>query len=173
MNRMEGKTNTLELADPPSPESLMPGPPLSPWWVAGAVAAVLLLAALLGWLAKRRRSTVSAASVREAAFKEACAAFAEIQATDSREAAVRSSLILRHYLSKACGDPSLFETHEEFVARHDALAALCGDARGAARSGFESLSRMKYSAESPSVPASEVLSSSRALLQTLHRGFRS
>ena len=57
----------------------------------------------------------------QAAFAEACAAMAAISTADVRDAAVLSSLILRKYLATAAGDPALFETHEEFVARHDAL----------------------------------------------------
>jgi len=41
---------------------------------------------------------------------------------------VLASLILREYLSSAAGDPALFETHEEFISRHDALQSLTPDA---------------------------------------------
>ena len=86
-------------------------------------------------------------------------------------AAVLASLTLRDYLATAADDPALFETHEEFIARHDSLAALTEKARAAAAAGFSRLAALKYAAEPPASTASLVIESARTLLDELHRGF--
>jgi hypothetical protein len=97
---------------------------------------------------------------------------ASINAPQSREAAVQCSLILRHYLSVAANDPALFETHEEFISRHDSLKALTELARAACEAGFARLASLKYSAGFPDINPPEVVTESQALLETLHHGFR-
>jgi hypothetical protein len=65
----------------------------------------------------------------------------------------------------------LFETHEEFVSRHDALLALTPEARAATETGFTRLAALKYAPEIPDAVPAEVVAESRALLETLHHGF--
>jgi Domain of unknown function (DUF4381) len=173
MIRMEGKITTLELVDPSLPGPLIPEPAVSSWWIGAAAAGVLALALLLWMLRRRSNQAENPATIREAAFKEARAALAEITTSDFRTAAIQCSLVLRHYLAKACGDPALFETHEEFIARHDSLKGLGEDARIAAKSGFERLVVLKYSPQPPQVPAAGVCAACRQLLETLYRGFGS
>lgn len=173
MSRMEGEMTTLELVDPSPPESLIPEPAVSLWWIGAAAVGVLAMALLLWMLLRRSNQGENPATIREAAFKEAGASLAEITTSDFRLAAIQCSLVLRHYLAKACGDPALFETHEEFVSRHDSLKDLSEDARSAAKSGFDRLVVLKYSPQPPQVPAAEVCAGCRQLLETLHRGFGS
>ena len=94
-----------------------------------------------------------------------------VQVTVATELATAESLHDPDGYVVRAGDPALFETHEEFVARHDALAALSADARHAAESGFSRLVALKYSPEIPQGDPKEVISDSRALLKTLHQGF--
>lgn len=82
-----------------------------------------------------------------------------------------SSLILRKYLSAAANDPALFETHEEFISRHDSLQALKPEARAAAEAGFTRLASLKYAPEIQEDAPAQVIADSRALLETLHQGF--
>jgi hypothetical protein len=96
---------------------------------------------------------------------------AAIATDDVRNAAVLASLILRKYLSIAAGDPALYETHEEFVARHDALSALAAEARAATAEGFGRLAALKYAPEIPAAAEEEVIAQARTLLETLHHGF--
>jgi hypothetical protein len=110
--------------------------------------------------------------MRKAAYAQAAAALEEIEAVPARDAAVRSSLILRKYLSAAAGDPALFETHQETISRHDALKGFSEEARATTGRGFARLAALKYAAEIPDAEASEVVAESRALLETLHHGFR-
>jgi hypothetical protein len=93
------------------------------------------------------------------------------QAANGREAATVSSLVLRRYLSTVTGDPTLFETHEEFVSRHDALKSLPEPVRVAAVEGFDRLASLKYAREPGREEPAPVIQSSRALLETLHHAF--
>jgi len=83
-------------------------------------------------------------------------------------------LILRKYLAQASNDPSLFETHEEFITRQDSLTALTEEAREACAMGFSKLAALKYApqeATDESAPEA-VIEETRLLLHTLHHGFR-
>ncbi len=154
--------------EPASPEALMPEHGLWPWFLVAA--AVMVAVALLTHFTRRRKPFDSHA-VRDAAFVEASTALAATTTDNARDAAVQSSLILRKYLASAAGDPALFETHEEFVSRHDALLALTPEARAATETGFTRLAALKYAPEIPDAVPAEVVAESRALLETLHHGF--
>ena len=165
-----GETNTgFELKEPAAPEALVPAIGLWPWWLGAALVLAAIVLALV--LTRRKRKPYDPAAAREAAFAEAAAALGQVAADHARDAAVQSSLILRRYLSAAAGDPALFETHEEFVSRHDALQALTPEARQAADRGFARLAALKYAPGTPDAPPAEVVAESRALLETLHHGF--
>ena len=90
----------------------------------------------------------------------------------ARDAAVQSSLILRQYLAVAAGDPALFETHEEYLSRHQALQAFSEDARSAAGLGFSRLAAIKYSAATPELSTGQVITGALALLEVLRHGFK-
>jgi hypothetical protein len=168
---MNGKTNDLKLLEPPSPEWLLPDSGFSQWWIVAGVALLVLLAVLvIIW--RRKSPAVTPLALRHAAHTEAVTAFSNISAADVREAAIQSSLILRRYLSAAAGDPALFETHEEFISRHDALLRLTEETRLAASTGFTRLATLKYAPEiRTAAAAEEVIRESRTLLETLHHGF--
>jgi hypothetical protein len=160
---------TLELRDAPPPDPLLPGIGLWPWWFAAALPFIALAAWLL--VKRRKPAAVDPLKIREHARNEAVAALDAVKTSDPRDAAVQSSLILRRYLSLAVRDPALFETHEEFIARHDALAGLNENTRSAAADGFSRLAALKYAPVSPQADAATVLTDSRQLLDTLHHGF--
>ena len=167
---MDPPTQKLTLLEPASPDALLPDGGLWPWLLAAAAIGVLVVLALRVVL-KNRRPSAQRHSIRHAAFAEALRALAAATATDVRDAAVQSSLILRAYLAAAAGDPALYETHEEFIARHDALQAVTADARAAAQLGFSRLAALKYAPQPPAVAAEQVVEEARALLETLHHGF--
>lgn len=168
---MNEKSGSFELLEPSPPEVLLPDSWVEPWMITAAVA--LLVVALAVLILKRKKAApLDPLAMRRTAYAEATAALGEIDAIQARDAAVRSSLILRKYLSVAAGDPALFETHEETISRHDALKDFSEDARAAAGQGFARLASLKYAAEIPDAAASEVVAGSRALLETLHHGFR-
>lgn len=166
---MAQPTPSFVLKEPAPPDALVPSIGLWPWWLAGG--ALILLAVVLLIVLRKRPVVADPAAARNAAFKEAMVTLAGTQAPRAREAAVQCSLILRRYLSMAAGDPALFETHEEFVARHDSLHALSAPAREAAAAGFSRLAALKYAPEIPETDPGGVITESRSLLETLHGGF--
>lgn len=170
MNNMNGKLQNLELLESSSPESLLPDSGFSQWWiVAGVALLVLIVVILIVW--KRRSPVPGTATLRNAAHADAVAEFSSITGSDARDAAIQCSLILRKYLSVAAGDPALFETHEEFISRHDALQSLTVESRLAAAAGFTRLATLKYAPKiSSDASAEKIIPASRALLETLHHG---
>ena len=167
---LEPTTTTLELRDAAPPDGLIPGHSLGWWWAMGAAA--IVAAILLAWWLKRRKPAAPhPTKIRQQAWQEADKALAQISANDPRDAAVQSSLIVRKYLSLAAQDPALFETHEEFIARHDSLTALTPAARAAASDGFARLAALKYAPVPPDADAAAILTESRGLLRVLHQGF--
>ena len=78
----------------------------------------------------------------------------------------------RNSRTRTAGDPALFETHEETLARHDALARFDESARTTAAGGFARLAALKYDSHPPAGDPAGVLADARALLATLDRGFR-
>jgi hypothetical protein len=167
---MKEQPANFELLEPASPEALVPDSWVEPWMVLTAVGLLLILGA---WLIFRNKKPAAAnpRAIRNAAYQVALAGLEKINALQARDAAVHCSLILRRYLSVAANDPALFETHEEFISRHDALNALTEAARKASEGGFTRLASLKYAAEIPDVSPLDVVTESRALLETLHHGF--
>ena len=168
---MNPKFSNFELLEPRSPESLVPDSWVEPWMI------VLLVVVALGLIAvlifrKKIRSAPTPLGLRTLAFAEATAALDGIDEVAPREAAVRSSLIVRKYLSTVVKDPALFETHEEYVARHEALKNFSEEAREATRLGFARLAAIKYSPQAPDLDTPQVLAGSRNLLEILHHGLR-
>jgi hypothetical protein len=168
---MNEEPTTLELRDAAIPDALMPGYGLEWWWgVAGIFALIVLLVVFMLRIRGKARGP-GASMLRDAAFREAMAALSGSAPAEARDAAVLSSLAVRKYLSVAAADPALFETHEEFLARHNALNAFKPEARAAAEAGFTRLAALKYAPRQADATAANVIAESRALLQTLHHGF--
>lgn len=168
---MNEKPTGLELQDAASPEALLPDHGLLPWWAVAVLLALAIALVLFLVFRKRKPAAADPRKIREDAFREALGALSGIEADDPRDAALQCSLVMRKYLSVAAADPALYETHEEFIARRDALQALDEAARAAAESCFSRLAALKYGPEIPGTPAADVIAESRGLLETLHHGF--
>ncbi len=168
---MNEKSGNFELLEPASPESLIPDPWVEPWMIAAVILLAIAMLALVIFK-KKKPAMPDPLAIRQAAHAEAVAALDRIGAVSPRDAAVQASLILRRYLSVAAGDPALFETHEETISRHDALKGFPEEVRSSANLGFARLAAMKYSPATPAVATDQVVSGSRALLETLHHGIR-
>jgi hypothetical protein len=167
---MDEETTGLKLLEPDAPEALVPEPLVQPWMIGVILVLAGVLVAL--WLARKRNpAPVDPRLVREAAFREALLSLKGIDAQDARAAAVQTSLVLRRYLAQAAGDPALYETHEEFLARHESLSILTPDARTAAAAGFSQLAALKYAPDLPDQPPAETVAEARSLLETIHQGF--
>ena len=167
---MPEKSSSFELLEPASPEVLVPDSRIEPWMIVAAAVVMLILAFLI--FRKKKKSPIDPLAIRRTALAEAAAALDKIDGIQARDAAVRASLVLRKYLAVATGDPALFETHEETISRHDALKDFSDEARDAAGTAFSRLAALKYAAGIPDVSAQDVVGASRALLHTLHQGFR-
>lgn len=168
---MNEKSGKFELMEPTSPEALVPDSWVEPWMIPVFAIVVLTLLAFL-FFRKKKPAPVDPMAARKAAYAEASTALTAVHSTQARDAAVQCSLILRKYLSVAVADPALYETHEETLARHEALKEFSDEARHAAETGFTRLASMKYAADQPDIAAADVISESLALLETLHHGFR-
>ena len=168
---MAETSDPFELMEPPAAEPLLPAFGL---WVWFAIAAAVVVIGLVVFLLTRRKAVGNESeSMREAAYREAKQALESIEKADVRQTAVRCSLVLRKYLVAAVSDPALFETQEEFIARHDALKDLPPEARESVKTCFGRLARAKYAPDEPDFPADEIVGESQNLLETLHRGWAS
>lgn len=168
MNETPG---SFELREPVSPEILVPDSWAEPWMFAVGFSLLAILLMLV-YFKRKRLVPVDPRAIREMAHTQAVELLANMEPSSARDAALQASLILRRYLSSATGDPALFETHEETIARHEALKEFSDETKAAVGQGFSHLAAMKYAHDIPDVPPVEVLEESRALLETLHHGFR-
>jgi len=170
---MANDTASFDLKEPAPPEPLLPVDPPSLWWFV-LIGLLLVVIVLGGWFHQRQRRARQADphALRQQAFRDAQTALAGINATTARGAAIQVSLILRRYLAAAVMDPSLYETHEEFIARSDSLKALTEPARDACHTGFAALAAVKYSSQESDQAPAALIDGARGLLETLHRGFQ-
>lgn len=149
-------------------EPLLPDPGLPPWaWVAIALASL----ALIGLVVFLRRGKPAASDPRHAREEAYLRAQQELEAVPEggiQQAATRVSVALRRYLASVSGDPALFETHEEFVARHAALASYPEELRTVTAEGFSHLARLKYGRDATGDPVA-LFTAARQLLDRLHQ----
>jgi len=167
---MESEPSSLALKPPPPPDALLPKAEFPLWAMAMIGLGVLILVLAIVKLCSRKKP-IDPMTLRQQAYERAVRSINEATSSDGREAATEASLILRRYLATVSGDPALFETHEEFIARRDSLKSLAEEAREAARVQFDRLAALKYSKDVRSADAAPIFESSRALLETLHRAF--
>lgn len=147
-------------------EPLLPDTGLPAWAWFSISLAILAIAGLVMFLRRARTSLPDPLRAREEAYLRAQKAL-ESAPGGMQEAATRVSVALRHYLADVCGDPALFETHEEFVARHEALASYPEDLRRVTAEGFSHLARLKYGPEGKGDPVA-LFNAARQLLDRLH-----
>jgi hypothetical protein len=165
---MEKKGKSLELAESRDAINLVPTWDPQLWWVFAAVAViaafVLLVAILL-----RRKPVVDASQEKREAYLEAKAALSGDEVTEPGESAIRVSMILRRYLARSMNEPALFETQEEFIARHDGLKDLPDDVRSAAGAFFSKLAADKYAPDDHvSIESNTTYAEGAALLERIH-----
>lgn len=163
---------TFELRPPASPDALLSQNGLPLWLIIAGGLFLIALLALVLFLALRRTPGMDATAARRDALRVADRALAEAKPSGIREAATLASLVLRRYLATVAGDPALFETHEEFIARRDSLARLQDTARAHAAEGFARLAALKYDRQPPTGDPAVVIDDARALLTTLDRALR-
>ena len=161
----EQSDDALVLRDLVPAEPLLPAPGLPPALIGLGVVAVIAATVLL-----RRRKTLAAdpRHAREEAYLLARHELEAVPEGGMQMAATRVSLVLRRYLATACGDPALFETHEEFISRHAALSGYPEELRKVTAEGFSHLARLKYGREADGDPVA-LFGAARQLLDRLHQ----
>jgi len=140
---MEGNGKILELAESRDAIELVPTWEPQLWWYFAGTALVAAIA-LAVILLFRKKPKVDLLKEKREAYQEAKAALGTDESGDARETAIRVSMILRRYLARSMYEPALFETHEEFVARHDGLKDLPEDVKAEVGSFFSKLAAVKY-----------------------------
>ena len=160
--------DALVLRDLVPAEPLLPEPGMPPWaWVLIGLA----VAATVGVAFFIRRANALASDPRhlkEEAYELAQHELESVPEGGLQAAATKVSLVLRRYLATVCGDPALFETHEEFISRHAALAGYPEELRNVAAEGFSHLARLKYGREANGDPVA-LFGAARQLLDRLHQ----
>ncbi len=127
--------------------SPLPFMEITPWWLyPSLVAGGLLLAGLAYYLYRRSRRKVEV--VPETAQQRAHAQLAElaqrIPELNLAALSIELSLILRGFITGETSDPALYETHQEFNQRLDALDHIPRSCQEETHSLLEKLAQMKY-----------------------------
>lgn len=132
------------------------------WGVVALVVVAVVVA--LWWVRRSRRALPPAPSPLEMAL----AHLSEVEQSlpPLRECGLQVSMILRQYLQGAVQDPALYETHEEFSRRLDALATVPEECRYDTRYLLDRLADLKYAGarEQDPVQARTLIEQARALL---------
>ena len=133
------------LHDIPDPDLLLPGIAVA-WW--GWLLLGILLAgttwALIRFLF-RHSAPVPPSDTWFLDSSEALEAFRPLLAKLTlAEIATETSFVLRHYLVLTLREPALYQTHEEFLLRSDALQKLPGGARDRLAPLLSELASAKY-----------------------------
>jgi hypothetical protein len=165
------ESDDLQLRDLAPAEPFLQ-PPGWPWWAWLLAGLVALSAVILVIAIARRKKAATPPDLRlraESAYRKACEGIEQAGATGGvQEAATACSTAVRGYLATVCGDPSLFETHEEFLARHQALESYPAEMRERVSTGFSRLAELKYGKDRKGEIAA-VTDESRRLLDQLHQ----
>ena len=164
---MDENTPKLDLRDIPEVEKFIPHPAL-PWW-AWLMIALFSVALVLFFVRLARRKVATAESIRAKAYHEAMTELEKAKSIQNPVTlATTVSLTIRHYLALVFSDSSIFETHEEFLSRHDALARLPEPSRQQISTHFQQLARLKYAPVEESRDLSGLIPQAIALIDHLH-----
>lgn len=164
---MEEKVNSFDLVETRDAIEMVPRWEPQAWWyfaAAGLVIMIALLAVMLG----RKKPAADPHREKREAYIEAKKDFGSTEGAGLRETAVAVSVILRRYLSRSMQEPALFETHEEFVSRHDALKDLPEDVRQSVAVFFSKLAEVKYAQDPPVSEPADIHSGGLQLLERIH-----
>jgi hypothetical protein len=146
------------LHDISDPVPLLPGIGIPWWlWVLGAIAigALILLVFLLSRRAKPVPATVE--ETYENSRRELESLRAHLADRPVAAIATEASLSMRRYLAACLAEPALYETHEEFILRGDALTKLPAGAREHLNPLLTRLAELKYGPSGEDPAAGETL----------------
>lgn len=160
---------SLQLREPVPVQDLLPEAGW-PWWAwALLVTGCLIIVLTTAIIIRRRKKTSHSSKIDpEAAYQRARNAIDQTLDTPPSEASVALSIALRQYLADVSDDPSLYETHQEFIARHSALHGIPLPLREKTANLLTRLAEQKYN-RSPLASVADLADESRHLLDELHR----
>lgn len=133
------------LHDIPDPEGFLPGIEISWWgWVLLGMLCALIPCILIRFLSSRSDPD----PFDDCSFSDSRVALKQflphLKDLSLAEVSANVSLILRDYLAKTFKDQALYETHEEFILRSNALQDLPHGARARLLPLLSSLANAKY-----------------------------
>lgn len=167
---MEETPPTLDLHDIPDVNHLLPSPSI-PWWI--WIIAILLIVCSIWLFRLNRTRKTSPEAIAEQAYRQALASLVQSRSLPSLlQQATAASLTLRSYFAAALQDSSLFETHEEFMARHNALASLPEQMRNEIAQFFATLARYKYAPTESSSTHPSLIEDATTALHHWHQSAR-
>ncbi len=158
----------FELAESNEAMDLVPTWELEWWWIALPAIGLILLVLLAILIFKKSRVHESA-NVKRELFQQALVELEQLDESLGKENVITVSLVLRKYLAKVMNEPALYETHEEFIGRHDAFKNLNTDLKVAISDYFSKLASLKYGPDEGVVSDVELLKRGAiSLLERIH-----
>lgn len=165
---MPGSQTKYELAESHEAMDLVPTWELEWWWIVIPVAALLLLV-LLAYLLFRKPKAEDIHKARLEAYQHALSELAKLDVSLGKENVIMTSLIMRQYLAKTMKEPALYETHEEFIGRHDAIKGLNENLKAEITSYFTQLAAIKYGpVEGSEIQVDSLRQGATQLLERIH-----
>ncbi len=135
-----GKTEITQLED------LIPKSGMPPYQI--AILALLAIGAFFVlWRILKHKNTPqnkAAVTVYRRSKSEIETLLGSSSDCSTNEIATKLSLIIRNFITHISGDPTLYETHEEFAYRSNALAKFPESAANKIRAFFDKVSSYKY-----------------------------
>lgn len=134
------------LHDISDPAPLLPGVEIPVWlWVLAALAVCgFILLAMVLRLRARPTASASVEETYENSRRELMALRKHLADRPVAAIATEASLAVRRYLAACLSEPALYETHEEFMLRGEALSQLPAGARTHLNPLMERLAEVKY-----------------------------
>ncbi|MEP2777492.1 MAG: hypothetical protein ABJQ29_08170 [Luteolibacter sp.] len=145
---MADDVNSFELIESNDAMELIPQREIPVWWFVAGFLGLLVITSLL-MLFRKGTKPVDPLVQKRLAYRKAKSALGNLGTEGVRDTAVAVSHILRQYLAEAMDEPALFETHEEFISRHDGLKDFPEDVRHETGEFFAQLAEVKYAMKVP------------------------
>ena len=136
-----------ELHDIIDPAPLLPGMHV-PWytWVIIALVILAAIGLFIYFLTRTKPAPPgSVASIYQKSRKHLELLLGAISKQPLSQIATEASFAVRRYLAACLSEPALYETHEEFLLREDALDRLPAGSRDKLNPLLEQLAALKYS----------------------------
>ncbi len=165
---MADSKTKLELVESHEAMDLVPTWELEWWWIALPML-VLVILVLLGIVIFKKSRGNDSSNLKREAFQQAMAKLVKLDKALGKENVITISLVLREYLAKIMNEPALYETHEEFIGRHDAIKGLNEELKVELSEYFSKLASLKYGPDEGAVSDVELLKrGAENMLERIH-----